>query len=125
MEEIARSAVVIGLVSSNQGLLYRAVKVSFERRESAVSVLVGAKRLKEVADLRNVFDKTIGLINVDITRQVPRGASEKRAACRTAERVNKKATWDVSLHSEWQNSECREDTLQSANSPNSTSEHSN
>jgi hypothetical protein len=31
------------------------VKVSSESRESAVSILAGAKRLKEVADLKNVF----------------------------------------------------------------------
>ena len=33
----------------------RAVKVSLESREIATSVLVGAKRLREVADLKNVF----------------------------------------------------------------------
>jgi hypothetical protein len=43
----------------------------------------------------------------------------------TAEWQNEKGTWDVSLHSERQNSECREVQLQSAKSPTSTSEHSN
>jgi hypothetical protein len=92
------------------------VKVSFQSRESAVSVLAGAKRLNAVDDLKNVY------ISPD------RSPEERAKRKQLVEHLTEKIKKEPGIHQYIQRGKIQSAEkiqLQSANSPTSTSEHSN